>query len=772
VKIRTVAALFVLVPVLLGAAGGSPQGKPVQQLQVVNGACGDAAEPMVPGKMQTRVGEPFDQGDFDADLKWLSEEYERIEPQIDVRDGQVYLALKVWPRPTIRSICWIGNKYKSTKKLNRKLDLYVQTPFNRAAFQKAFNRVKAYYVDEGFFEAELDYRIVQVSPCEVDLEICVQEGMLSRIRKVFFEGLDCCEEAELADRLVTQQYNSLISWLTEWGTYKPDAVEYDRMQILRYLQNEGYADAQVTVRTEETRKKHRIVVIFTVDKGEVYQFGSVKVKGNLIFPSPLVEALIASRPCDHFSPQALQDSVDRLTTLYGAKGYIEPKIQYEMRLSPDAPCYDVLYTVDPGQIFKVGMVCISGNRQTQSRVILHESLIVPGEVFNLRRVKATEERLKNVGYFKTVRVYTVPSEDPTLGPEYRDVHIEVEEDSTGSLNIFGGFSTLDHIFGGIELSEKNFNIRGLPTIFKKGACALRGGGEYAQLRLTVGQKETSYVAKWTKPYFNDTRWIVGFDLEHSNNRQYSEDFQLDNTSGLFHATYPYNDFLRFGGLYRIRWSYQKLSPELEKKGRVPPPGTLISAVGSSISYNSTDAMVYPTRGTRSDLLFEVAGLGGTARFLNFNYLNALYVPIWCEQRITMKFRADFRFIQPYGGSRYVDIPIAERFFLGGEDTVRGYRSYTIGPFSDGNPIGGISSILLSEEMQWRISNILATFVFVDAGMVSAKTWDIDAFRVSTGLGFRLDLLPSMPLTLGVGWPINPVDKSQIQRFFFAVGARF
>jgi outer membrane protein insertion porin family len=359
----------------------------------------------------------------------------------------------------------------------------------------------------------------------------------------------------------------------------------------------------------------------------------------------------------------------------------------------------------------------------------------------------------------------------------------VEEDNTGNMSIFAGFSTLDQIFGGGELVERNFNYRGIPRIFRDGLSALRGGGEYAQAKITVGQKETSYLLKWTKPYFNDTRWIVGLDLENSNNRQYSEDYQIDNTSAMFHATYPYNDFVKFGTLYRIRWTYVKAGHEAPDVLVDSKRQDLISAAGGSVSYDSTNHMTHPTCGTRSELLFEVAGLGGDSEFLSYSYLNSIYIPI--VRNLTLKFRADARFLQAFAGTeknipndRNVEgrrvIPLAERLFLGGETTVRGYRPFSIGPKFDHSvdPSGGASSVLLSEELQYRFGRPLATFVFLDAGMVSRKSWSVEQFRLSTGVGIRLEVLPSMPLTIGMGWPLNAESDADIQRFFFAVGARF
>ena len=150
---------------------------------------------------------------------------------------------------------------------------------------------------------------------------------------------------------------------------------------------------------------------------------------------------------------------------------------------------------------------------TKTPVILHETLLIPGEIFNTLKLKATERRLTNMGYFKNVNVYIVKgTESSLLEGNYRDVYIEVEETNTGQFSAFLGYSSVEELFGGINITERNFNHEGLYYMWRDGLRALRGGGEYINLTTQIGQKSRSYTLSWTKPYFMDTKWTIGFDL--------------------------------------------------------------------------------------------------------------------------------------------------------------------------------------------------------------------------------------------------------------------
>ena len=141
---------------------------------------------------------------------------------------------------------------------------------------------------------------------------------------------------------------------------------------------------------------------------------------------------------------------------------------------------------------------------------------------------------------------------------------------------------------------------------------------------------------------------------------------------------------------------------------------------------------------------------------------------------TLKFKGNLHFIQPVGSTNFSDLPMGERLMLGGEDTVRGFRNYAIGPKISGtnDPEGGITSLLLSEEYSYHIMERLDGFLFVDAGAISQTAYKIGSVKLSYGLGVRVEIIQNTPIILGFGWPINANSDSDVQRFFISFGGRF
>ncbi|MBS0627193.1 MAG: BamA/TamA family outer membrane protein, partial [Verrucomicrobia bacterium] len=408
-----------------------------------------------------------------------------------------------------------------------------------------------------------------------------------------------------------------------------------------------------------------------------------------------------------------------------------------------------------------------------------ESLLVPGETFDSAKLKITQQRLESIGYFKSVNVYAVRTQDDVLlGENYRDVYIEVDETTTGNISLFFGLSTADDLFGGLDLTETNFNYAGIPYIFRDGLSAVRGGGEFLRAKASFGSKQTAYTLSWMTPYFKDTLWRVGFDTSYSRSDLESKDYHINNLGGSIFASYPLNAFWTFGSKYRIKNTISHVNSDTTaQEQRQAGASGLISAVSASLTFDSTDSAMKPRRGFRSYIEGEFAGIGGDFAFLRFGYLNSYYTPLW--RKGTMKYRFDLRFIEPILKTHSPeDMPMSERFFMGGENSVRGYEPFKLGPLfknPDGthsDPKGGISSTLLSVEYLQEVIKMLDVFVFADAGALSMHRFQIPKLRMSYGVGARIDLLNRIPLVVGYGIPVNLEYEKQKKKFFFSMGGQF
>lgn len=729
-------------------------------------------------RLKTRAGTQFSHLHFDEDLKTLAAEFDRIDPEVEETDQGMILTIHLWKKPKIRAIDWVGNREITTDRLMKELDIKAGAVFEREKFNAAFHKLKAYYLKKGFFEAELDYSVSldeEGNQVTISIEVC--EGRSGKIEQIQFVNFTQDEEYRVLKEMVTKKYFPLTSWYTEAGTYNKEAVEQDRFVITNFLQNEGYADASVAVEVLESTKDGRIILVITADRGEFYSLGEITFSGNTLLPDQRIVELLKMCGGEAYSLEGIRKAMERVTNAYGRLGYIDATVDFDLQLVPNQHVYHVHFKIQEGEQFRVGLIRVFGNTITRTSVILHETILTPGEIFNLSKLKATEARLQNIGFFEHVNVYIVKgSESPLLGKNYRDVYIEVEEGSTGNFSAFMGFSTVEELFGGFTITEHNFNWAGYRRFRQQGISAFRGGGEYLNFTTQVGQKSRSYVLSWMKPFFRDTPWTVGFDLARASNRYISKKYDIETTSLVLRAHYDYNAFVRFGVHYRIKngtvhLHHVRHRSQLARESHIHG---LICAVGTSVTYNSTDHPILPTKGLNSVLSCEVAGFGGgDHQFLSLGYLNKYYVPI--RTRCYLRLRGDFQFVLPFGDTQYHTMPMDERFFAGGSATVRGCRAYRLGPQfrKEHAPRGGISMQFFSIEFARKICKDFEVFVFADGVHLSKHEWRFGALTTAVGYGTRFKVLASLPqVMLGMGYPVNAHRHSQVKNFFLSFGGNF
>jgi len=739
-------------------------------------------------KLSVKVGDPFSHLTFDQDLKALSQEYDRVEPTLEMRQGELCITIKLWRRPIVRAITYRGNVHIKTSTLKKELGIAAHTVFNREEFNQAFNKLKEHYLKKGYFDSQLEYKLIpHPNTNGVDIEITILEGQSGYISRIHFSGLSRTDERAILKMINTKKYNFFTSWMTGAGTYHEEILEHDKLLIGNYLQNLGYANAQTHIQAEQNQEGKLEIYIHVV-KGEIFHFGAIDILGNNLLTVDQIKRAMVIKEGSVFSPEKLRDSIENIKKLYGKDGYIEANVHYTLNPESYSPVYHIAITINEGERFHIGMINILGNSSTNKNVILRESLLVPGEVFDLRRLEATQKRLEGMGYFKSVNVYaTKTPEDQQIGENYRDVIIEVEESTTGSLSLFLGFSSVEDIFGGIDLGENNFNCRGLTDFWRTGLSSLRGAGEYAHARLQIGKKQQYYTMAWMDPYFRDSLWRFGVELNYAKVQLQSNNYNIRSLGGALFGSYPLTSYWTYGWKWRVQDSNVYILPgkieSMEAKRERDNSG-LVGGIGSSLIFDSTDNAFKPHRGFHSTLEMEMGVIYRHASekksfpYWRFAYLNKYYYPL-CS-RGTIKVTWDFKFLCPLGSGKPNLIPLSERFFLGGETSVRGYRTYILGPkFSDetgrqreDTPMGGVSSALLSVEYRQHVLPMLDLFVFFDGGSISMRRLEIAKLRMSYGIGTQIELANRIPVVFGFGFPINPKNKRDISRFFIAMGGQF
>jgi outer membrane protein insertion porin family len=801
--------LFACLFSMLSLFGATPptepyEGHPVRKINIlVENQSPDEVdeETQVIYRMHTKMGDPFDQELFDRDLKSLSDEYESVDPAIKVENGQVLITITLKKRPIITNFVIEGSSFKD-KKILSEAELKKGMSYNREEFYKSIQKIRDFLVKKGFFKAEISY-VVENTPInnEITIHLVIHEGPSGRINQIQFEGFTKTEESEILELIRVRKFNIFTSWLTGSGTIKDEELDPDVQTIVHHMQNHGYVDAHVTMRLEDL-PENKLALVFVLNRGPKYTIHNITFSGATLKTDEDLKKASDLQPGETFSIDKIRAAQERVRELYTQEGYLHSSVDYRLDLLSNEPQYDIHFNVEESQKYRVGLVMVTGNYNTNKNVVYNNIDIEPGEVFDSRKIKSTQDRLQSTGYFKNVNVYPIKSDEHQYGAsEYCDVMVEVNEAQTGSASLFGGLSSTDSAFGGIDLTENNFSIAGFRNVWFKGPSAFRGGGQFLQIKGTIGVKESDVNVSWLDPYFNDSLWRLGIDFQASTSKVLSNDYNLKTIGSTVTTSYPLTSYLNYGFRFRVKNEIT----DVASKEKIKNPeeyaqeqnNGIVSALASTMGFDTTDSIFRPHRGFRTNFEAEFGGLvpnkmgSNNIPFIRFGSLNAYYIPIW--RKGTFKIRGDLKFTQPLSGGNGNDLPLAEHFFLGGEGTVRGYKQGMVGPIFrnvsvkengdqeiNTSPKGGMSSALLSFEYAQNIIRPLDLFTFIDAGAVSMDYWSFNKPVATYGIGARIDIGKRLPFVFGIGLPLGLSSKAykefkadhRDQFFFFSMGGQF
>jgi outer membrane protein insertion porin family len=426
---------------------------------------------------------------------------------------------------------------------------------------------------------------------------------------------------------------------------------------------------------------------------------------------------------------------------------------------------DILYHIVENSQSYVEQIVIQGNNRTKDKVIRRELLVAPGQIYDSVRADVSKKRLENLQYFEKVDI----SPQDTSIPNRKNMVVTVEEKRTGSVTFGAGFSSVDSLLGFVEITQGNFDIFNFPYF--------TGGGEKFRVRLQYGLERQDAEVEFKEPWFLEQRLALGYNLfyhnatylsNYYNERNFGASVSLARAFGQFWAgsiTYTLQDF----DLYNF---VSNASPELQREQGYRTD----SSITLGMSYDTRDSVLLTRRGLHADFSAELAG-----------------GPLWGQTNI-YKFQADAQkyILLPYdmilliGGAtgdvdffgNSTEVPLFDRFFIGGSRSVRGFRNRDIGPVDENNePLGGDTMAYENTEVTFPIIDRVRGAVFNDIGFLDARpfryTAAIQEGDAAFGVGLRLNL-PIGPLRLDYAVPYKDqgYNHSNTGHFDFDVGYQF
>jgi outer membrane protein insertion porin family len=592
---------------------------------------------------------------------------------------------------------------------------------------------------------------------------------------VNFVGNKVFGKRQLAAVIKTSATN-VLSFMTGGDDYDPDRIGADREQLRSYYRSKGYADANVTSASAEyDPAAHGFALTFSIDEGPLYHFGDINIVCNVPgLDGEKLRPLLVTRSGAVFNGNALDKTNEILATELAKLGY--PFAQALTRTTHDAAAQriDVAYTIEQGSRTYVERIEIHGNIRTRGYVIRREFDIAEGDAYNKTLIDRAERRLKNLNYFKTVKISTRPSSMP----DRVVLDVEVVEQSTGDFMVSGGYSTTDGLLAEVKVGERNF----------------LGTGKTLNASVTYGQYARGIDLSASEPYFLGTRVSAGIELY---GRQNTSSPYQSYGSDIYGATLQFGTPLteQLGMQYRYAIYNQNITlnpvaltaaPSLPIRQAAAAGPAWVSAVGDTATYNTLNNTKSPTSGINAQLKQDLAGLGGDVKFLrtaaDVRYYHAI------NDDVVGLARAQGGYVTGWGGQQ---VPLLNSFF-GGPSMVRGFAPNGIGP-RDLTPgttmdnVGGSMYWATTAELQSNIPGVpqeygLKATAFVDAGSVfrysgpttfpgssqSLQLANTNVLRSSVGAGLSW-ASPFGPLTVDYSVPLTKAAYDVVRPLHFGAG---
>ncbi len=709
------------------------------------------------------------------------------------------IVVTVVENPVINRVAFEGNKRVKDEQLTAEIQSKPRGTLSRPMVQSDVQRVVEIYRRTGRFDIQVVPKIIDLPNNRVDLVFEINEGQKTGVKKLVFVGNRAYSDGRLKDAIKTSESN-FLSFLKSTDIYDPDRLEADRDLLRRFYLKHGYADVRiVSAAGEYDPDKKGFVVTFTIDEGEQYRFGTVDVVSNVAaVPADSLRGKVKAKPGNVYNAEAVEKSIEDISIEVAKLGYPFANVRPRGDRDFDGRRINVVFLLEEGARAYIERINIRGNTRTRDYVIRREFDLAEGDPYNRALVDRAERRLKNLAYFKTVKI----TNEPGSAPDRLVLNVDVEEQSTGEFSISGGYSTTDGVMAEVGVGERN----------------LLGRGQYAKASVQYGQRSKGFTIGFTEPYFLGYRWAAGFDIFAK--QVYSSSYtSYDSTSigATLRSGFALRDDLVFQVFYSayrqkidLPSQYNNCQDPNVRVSTPPVAGTdpcytdgeaslpvrmeiangavFTSLVGYSFTYNTLDNPKRPTGGFFGEFKQELAGAGGDVNFLRNTGMGKYYFEAIPDVVGVVTVQGGQ--ISGWGGR---NLRMLDHFQMG-PSLVRGFAPSGIGPrdlvSSTQDALGGSMYWGASVEFQVPLYFIpkdvgIRGALFADAGSLwgykGPTSWsatgetispsDDNAVRSSVGAGLIWDS-PFGPLRFDYAYAISKASYDHTQQFRFGGGGKF
>ena len=679
----------------------------------------------------------FSMGDF-TDVK------ADIEP--GAKAGQVNLTFKVVERPVINKMIFKGNKKWKASKFLEEIKLAPKSAFDQTQLNSDLETIKKLYSDEGYSNAVISAETkVNAEKNTVDVIVEVSEGFQIKISDITVLNAQAFSVNKITDQMKENK---------KGDKYKPESLKDDLKKIEDFYHDEGYLKAVVLNHSEKiSPEKKKVSIAISIQEGDQYNTGEVKYHGNVLMDDDELNKALGLKKGTLLRKNEMDDGTRKMKTLYADKGYIYSSINPTMQYDDELKKVDISFEISEGQVAYVQDVKIVGNYKTQDYVIRRELAISAGDKFEASKIRLSAQNLYNLGFFDEIN----PEVEPGDAPGKEVLIFRVKERHTGSISVGGGYSSVDGFVGNVKLEEAN----------------LFGKGQHANLDVQFGASTTSFNIGFSEPWLFNTRTSLGVNLFDTQRYFYSNG--VVTTTDQIYEESQIGASISVGRRLSQYWSvfgaYSLQDVVINNIGQaystigtpnyIAPQDGWTSSFTPRLVYDSRDKFDFPTMGWKHQLSIEFAGgpLQGSNNFIKLIEDTSHFIPLPLGFVFGEHIRLGGAQGYWFNGHGFTDVPIYEKFYAGGTDTVRGYTERSVGPITGGNAL-----FVSNTEFRHDIIGPLRALGFFDIGDSWSNIYSLNEYnlgineagpQMGAGIGARLTIPGTLiAIRLDYGWPIN------------------
>ena len=746
--------------------------------------------------VKSRAGEVFDPATVDQDVKAIYRMGFFDDVQAELSPDGV-LTYAVTEKPYIREVKIQGASQVSKEKIESALGVGARTILDRSKVAEGVDKVRKLYNEQGYVNAAIDHAVTVEANNQAVITLDITEGNRLLIKRIEFEGNKAFSDGELKGLIATKE-EWIFSFITNRGVLDRDMLTNDVAILSNYYNDNGYVEHKIDDPVI-LRGRDGLEVVFRISEGPQYRVGKVEIGGELIQDGRQMLKSVKLTTGQIFRGSRLRDDVTSLTDMYSNKGFAFVQVDPITRVNATDKKVDVALVITKGPPVYFNRVLVAGNTKTRDKVVRRELLANEQELFSGAKITQSRNALQRTGYFEDVQLTTKKTDQS----DTVDLMVDVKEGPTGTFQVGAGYSSGDGFLFNTNVSEKN----------------LLGRGQGVTGNFSIGSRRQDYILNFTDPYFRDTKASLGFALFNTT-RDY-DDFNEHKLGFGVNTSYPLNDFRMpfFGRSEKEKgsdvlasntatsmWDYMRagvaydltredingVSASASESIKSEAGQSLTSAVTPNMTYDSRDHFFAPTEGTKSAFAVKMAGLGGDSRFIKSDVSARWHYPLlkdpnWGGSYVLAlggSLGYGIGFGQDSNGKH--DLPLFERYFLGGINSVRGFQERSIAPrvpsdctgpngtapCSSTEVIGGDKAVVVNTELLFPIMESYGVrgVAFFDMGNAFSDSLNFGDFRRSVGAGVRW-MSPFGPLRVELGFPINKKPHDETSVLGFSIGSQ-